>query len=554
VLASSPSERRPGLPDLGIALALAASAWLLYLPILHLGWIYDDVYHLRHLITGRPGWYFFDAAEYGRLESRVLTPLLFLSLDVDRRLFGLAPHAFYVHQLLVFGLAPAALYGTLRIWLDRIWASVGAGIFLLGPVAASLTPLLMVRHYIEAVLLACLAVMAWAAAVRRTGPAARALSITSAILYFAAAMAKEIAVPLPVFLLALPQQRERRRLLLPHAAALIAYLIVRYAVLGTLLGGYGFVVEPTGVPRLALSLPGKVAAELVGSGWTGVFFAVSLMIGVGALIVLRRWRAALLLGFALLLALLPVLPVSTRMEPRYALPAWIVAAVAFAIGCQALPRRIGITLAAVACLSGLLLNRQDWNVRLAQAERMSTENRFLLRMGDRDVLRQPLTLAASLGELLWMKRNVYHRPATGRWFQDDFYLCVHKGPLGRVWNWDEDARKIVEVTDTVPALRKNHCSSIRNAPLQADFHVSRDALFWDLGPYREGSYAFLFGDGVIVLPMPRTAGFRMQSRAPLLLRIRYQSPEGWTAYSSEIRIDLADGTRVQHHPNPAPRP
>jgi hypothetical protein len=57
---------------------------------------------------------------------------------VDRRLFGLVPYYFYLHQLLVFSLCPAALYGVLRLWLPRLWAAVGAGVFLAGPVVAVL--------------------------------------------------------------------------------------------------------------------------------------------------------------------------------------------------------------------------------------------------------------------------------------------------------------------------------------------------------------------------------------------------------------------------------
>ena len=62
----------------------------------------------------------------------------------------------------------------------------------------------------------------------------------------------------------------------------------------------------------------------------------------------------------------PVLPVSTRMEPRYAVPVWIAMSVAFAAGCRDLAaagsragRRAAFALAAVACLAGLVLNRQD---------------------------------------------------------------------------------------------------------------------------------------------------------------------------------------------------
>ena len=525
--------------------------------------MYDDFYHLHHLLTGRPWWYLFDASEFHKLGGKVLTPLLFFSLDLDRRVFGLDPHAFYLHHLLVFSCCPAALYGVLRLWLPRLWAGVGAWIFLIGPVIASLVPLLMVRHYIEVILLATLAVAAWGKALRQPpGAGARRLAALSAALYFAAAMAKENAVPLPLLLLLLPDPAcspatklaARLRLALPHALALALYLVIRYAVHGTLLAGYGFAVTPANLPWLALTLPAKTGAELVAGRFSpaAVALAAALIAGILALLVLKGRRAAVPLGFALVAAMLPILPVSTRMEPRYAVPAWIAVCVAFAAGCKALDeegsrtrRRAAVALAAAACLAGLGLNLQDWSFRLARAQRMSAENRFLLTMNEGDLLRQPLTLAASLWELRWMKESLFQQARGGAWFQDDLYLCIHPEPLGRVWGYDSAANRMADITAQIPQRRARYCSAIRpQAPLRATTRVSGGALFWELGPYVEGSYWFIVGDGVVALEMPRRAGFEARGIAALPVRIKYVSPTGWITYSPELRLELADGSHL----------
>jgi hypothetical protein len=556
VLARNRSETRRLAAEAGIALALAGAAWLLYYPVLRLWWTHDDFYHLRYLLTHRPGWYLFDASGFREFPAKVFTPLLFLSLDADRQLFGLDPHLFYLHQLLVFALCSALLYGVLRLWLPRLWAAAGAWVFLIGPVTASLAPLLMVRHYVESILLAAMAVGAWAMALRRQpGKGAWGLSWLSAALYFAASMAKEIAVPLAVLLPLLPEPagsrpmslRERLRLALPHAAALGLYLGLRYGVLGTLLGGYGFTVTPAGLPVLALELPGKIAAELMAGRftWAAAVLCAVLAAGVLALLLAGR-RAAGVTGLALLLAVLPVLPVSTRMEPRYAVPAWIALSMAFAAGGSRLGRKAGIALAILACVAGLWVNRQDWSLRFARVERMSAENRALFDMKEGDVLRQPLTLAASLKELQWMKENVFHRPPGGRWFQDDLYLCVHQGSLGRVWGYDSGERRVMDLTARIPALRKRHCSSIRSgAPLNASFRVSGDTLLWDLGPYQEGNYGFVLGDGAEVFEMPRNAGFNVQGLTELPLRIKYESPDGWVTYSPALEVKIEDGASLR---------
>jgi len=556
VLAWNRSEARRVAAEAGIALALAGAAWLLYGPVLRLWWTHDDFYHLRYLLTHRPGWYLFDASGFREFPAKVFTPLLFLSLDADRRLFGLDPHLFYLHQLLVFALCPAVLYGVLRLWLPRLWAAAGAWIFLIGPVTASLAPLLMVRHYVESILLAAMAVGAWAMALRRQpGKGAWGLSCLSATLYFAASMAKEIAVPLAMLLPLLPAPtgnrpislQERLRLALPHAAALGLYLALRFGVLGTLLGGYGFAVTPSGLPTLALELPGKIAAELMAGRftWPEAVLCALLAVGILALLLGGR-RVAGVTGLAMLLAVLPVLPVSTRMEPRYAVPAWIALSVAFAAGGSRLGRKAGITLAILACVAGLWVNRQDWSRRFARVERMSAENRALFDMKEGDVLRQPLTLAASLKELQWMKENVFHRPPGGRWFQDDLYLCVHQGSLGRVLGYDYAESRVLDLTARIPALRKRHCSSIRSeVPLTASFRVSGDNLLWDLGPHEEGSYGFVLGDGAELFEMPRSAGFNVQGLTELPLRIKYESPDGWVTYSPELKIKIEDGSSLR---------
>ncbi|HKI06523.1 MAG TPA: hypothetical protein VKK31_31395 [Thermoanaerobaculia bacterium] len=556
VLTRNRPEARRLAADAGLALALAGAAWLLYGSVLGLWWTHDDFHHFRFLLTHRPGWYLFDAEGFRDFPAGVFTPLLFLSLDADRRLFGLDPYLFYLHQLLAFALCPAVLYGVLRLWLRRLWAAAGAWVFLTGPVAASLAPLLMVRHYAESILLAAMALGTWAAALRRW-PRRRAwgLAALSAALYFAASLAKEIAVPLAALLPLLPEPaggrpvslRERLRLALPHAAALGLYLGLRYGVLGTLLGGYGFTVAPSGLPALALAMPGKIAAELMAGrfSWAAAALCAALAMGILAL-VLRDRRAAALTGLGLLLAVLPVLPVSTRMEPRYAVPAWIALCAAFAAGGSRLGRRTGAVVVLVACAAGLWVNRQDWSHRFARVERMSAENRALLDMKAGDVLRQPLTLAASLKELRWMKENVFHRPTGERWFQDDLYLCAHPEPLGRVWGYDPGERRVVDLTSRIPVLRERHCSSIRSgAPLSASFQVSGDDLFWELGPYQDGTYWFILGHGAEVFEMPRSAGFDAPEVPVLPLRIKYQAPEGWSTYSPELLIEIRDGSSLR---------
>lgn len=564
----SPALPRRALGDLAVAAALLGLALLLYgraIGIEGLGgpgfwWSDDDFFHLRFLSTFGPAEIALDPAFWQRLPFRMLTPLLFHSLQLDAALWGLEPAAFYLHQLIALGLAAVALHAVLRLWLPLPWAAFGATLFLLGPSAAALVPLLAARHYVEALLLGLLATGAFVIAVRRKSIG---WSLASAVLGFLAMTAKEIAVPLPALLVLLPAGtfRERLRAALPYAPVLALYLAYRIWMLDTLVGGYGFAVLPGSWPALFLALPGKVAAQMAGgdtrgpAGWT--LLALWLVIlGLAAVRAPgtprgRAWRVAGLTAAGLLLALLPVLPVSREMEPRYAMSAWLVVAVSFAAaGCR-LDRldRLGggrrtaaLGIAAAALAGAGLANRSAWTEEVARAGRKAAENQFAFRMAPDGLLRHPLDSPASLREMAWLRERQLGLPPAPApyWFYDDLYLSSPASAGKRVWGFDPAAGRVVEITDRVPALRARHRAATRPAaPLSAAFQSTGAAVLWQLGPYPEGSegYALVFGDGQEVAEVPRRAGFQRPVRK-IALRVRYTAPAGWITYSPELVLDF----------------
>jgi hypothetical protein len=532
-----PNPRRSLLVEACIAAVLMAAAWLLYAPVVRLWWTHDDLYHL-HLLLGNPrAWYFWDRAVYQAPPPKMLTPLLFLSLDADRFLFGLRPAVFHLHQLLSLSLAGPALYGVLRLWLNRAWAAVGAFVFLLGPPVASIVLMVMVRHYVEVFLPAALSVALWVLAMRRPEQGGR-LALGSAIAWFLAALEKETAVPLALFLPLLPEGSvpERVRRWVPHAVGLLLYMAIRVGFLGSP-KGYGFEVTPGGWVRLALTLPVKVAAEMRGRATPAAWVFLAILLA-GLVVVAWRSRGnALRVGAALAFALGPVFPVSTQMEPRYAVVPWLVAALAFPFFVSRLERRWAAALAVVACGAGLIANRQDWAVRYADSARRSAEWRFFLSMRPGELLRQPLGVPGEWGELRWWKEDVQGLPRGAGWFFDDLYLCLHPeaGQSARIWSWDEGAGRIVDLTPRIPELRRRFCGAIRwDSPLQAALRAEPDGLSWELGPWEEGRYWFVLGDGAVIAEVPRRGAFRLLAGAPRSLRVKYESPEGWVAYSAEV--------------------
>lgn len=557
--------------------------WVLYAPALDLWWTEDDFLQLQYTLEHSPREYGARPEVWQRLPNRVLSPLLFASYDLDLALFGLEPRAFYAHQLMSVGLAALAFFLALRLWMPTGWSLLGSVVFVLGPPVASFPPLLMVRHYPEAIALGLFSAGAFGLALRRRGRAAAAFAVLSALLYAAASAAKEIAVPLPGLLAVLPLGNARRRLLLlvPHAGVAALYVGYRVWMLGTPLGGYGWAVLPGEWPALLAGLPRAIGRELAGHsawGWT----ALAALAAIGWVFALRTRRRAAFLAAAVVLAVLPILPASVEMNARKSSASWLVVVAAFAPAAWALAGRredegevepgremtpapsgrhafrrrvVGAAAIGFTLVAAIASNREAWADHLALAQRRSAENRGLLTLGRGEFLRHPAGSPASLVQLGGFARRVLDRPVRGDWFFDDLFLCLPRGPrhprraIRKLWAFDPGTAGLMEITSELPELRARHCSAIRRRmPLEARFRIwGHDVLGWTLGPYEEGSYSFVLQDGRTRYEVPREGGFQVGQRRSFDLRVRYDSPEGWITYSPPLSVELASGKPYEWH-------
>jgi hypothetical protein len=526
-----------------VAVVVVAVAWL-YRSSLAYWWAADDFFNVRWVRAFRAVDYCFDPAVWQQLPFRMLTPLLFVSYDVDLGLFGTQPRGFHVHQLVAVALAAVALYALLRLWLPRGWSLLPALLFVAGAPVASVAPAVMTRQYPEACLLGLLAALAWVLGLRaRSAVMGWTLAVTSAALWLLASAAKEIAVPLVLVLPLLPEGSLALRLrrLVPHAMAVVVYALYRRHMLGTLVGGYGWAVDAGDWPRLAVSLPLKIGRELLGVGGVWGWLTLGLMLAAALALVLRGGRSAALLTAGALGALLPLLPVSTEVVTRYALAAWLVLVVAFPFAVRRLPKAPWI--AALTLIVALVASRQAWAREDAHAVRMRGEYLALLDLRAGDVLRRPAVTPASLRELRAFAPEALGRDLAGGWFFDDSYLCARRGGVQRLFEYDETRRKVVDVTARLAELSSAACAAqARAAPLAATFHFSRGVLRWRLGPYEDGQWHLVFADGVESYAVPARGAFHMD--APhLVARIRYDAPAGWTTYSPPLGLQLDDGQR-----------
>ncbi|HET9794776.1 MAG TPA: hypothetical protein VFS34_09960 [Thermoanaerobaculia bacterium] len=547
-----PAPRAPWggtLPYLAISLLTAA----LYRRVATLWWLSDDFFHF-HLLTKHPATSFFFSPRSGRdLPGRMFTPLLLLSLRADWRLFGLRPGPFHLHQLAAIGAAALLLHATLRLWMAPSSALFGATLFLFGTTVGPVAAELATRHYAEGLGLALLSTIFFVRGERTRSPAFIA---ASAVLYLLAMSAKEIFVPLPAILALLPETRGRLRTLRAHAAALAAYPVWRIAVLGTLVGGYGLVLPAKrALPALA-GLPFRLTAAIFGPGGGAGWATLAGLAVLWAMAPPRSGREWAFVAVLLAAAVLPVLPVSSELAPRYALATWIALACLAAASLERARRFRRRTAAAAALVTlalAFLSHRTAWGAAGARLRRQSAENRaFATRLVSGDVLVHPASYPAAMGELSWFRQDVLRSHGRPDWFFDDLRLLEHP-PLGsgnRYWEYDASADSCRDVTGTMPARARLAARLDRpSAPLTARFEWRPGALRWRLGPYPDGGYAFVLRDGADAMAVPAEGAYRLDPQ-PITLRVKYAAISGWTTYSSGIVIDPTRAASVSWERRP----
>ena len=532
--------------DFALGAAVVVLVWLLYRKVTRLWWTYDDAYTL-HVVTSHTFRDFFASPDVW--PQKLYTPLEKVTYKLQLAWFGLNTVRWFTLHLAVASAAAVSLYAAARCYFRPLAAFVSAALFVAAVPLCSQTTELGSTHYFQAIALAGIAVMLYVGALRsnRLG-----LAIASAAFYFVAMFAKETVVPLVVLLVVLPERdfRARTRFAAGHAIALVAYLAARRAVIGTLLGGYGWAVERGEWPSLILSLPRKVVLGMAGQGViAGAILLALIAIGVAAS--LRTRRAIVLFVVALLLAVGPVVPVSKEMQRRYVVMPWLCLSIAFVAGTETLrrhpgvrasrPRATAVSAVAVAddrarrpvgaggtpalrlalliatLVMAVLANRQEWRYEFARTKRMSDEARVFFDLQSNGLLRAPIVPPAAMGELNWLKTDyAKHDPGAG-WFYDDIYLCRHGAEGQRFWQYDARSHEVRELTTPVgcPATRAD-------APLTATFQARDGALFWDFGPYTDGTYRVLIADGIQAFDVPRRDGFRPPGVTMLVLRVRYR--------------------------------
>jgi hypothetical protein len=526
-----PMKRR--LFEAGVIAALVLLTILLYRKVLVLWLTYDDANILRTTFD----FPFLDIFKNAKVwPQQLFTPLLIVAFHVMRRLFGFDPSRFYFLQIAIAAITIALVYAAVRQFLDWKRSLAAAALFAAGPPICSVVMQLSTIHYFIAIAFCAVAVIAYAAALRRPSVA---MDVLSVLCYLLAMLAKEVAIPLPLLLMALPLRdvRTRVRFVIGHGVAVIVYFLWRYAILGTFLGAYGWQIDAAEWPRLLMLLPLRIMEGAAGAGLAIGLLVIVLMTLTIAFAIRSRGSLMLLLA-AIVVAGAPLLPLAKEVNRRYVAVPWLAWSIAFAAATTRRNDRLATALLIAVPLLAVAANREEWRKEFPPRRRMSDEARFYFYDMPADaLLRGPLTPPAAMGEVQWLKMVHFGRPAGG-WFYDDIFLCGGAAGSKRVFGFE--GRHIVDVTPRISEITSRFCSSIRNdVPLSANFHYRKPALYWDLGPYADGRYTAVLANGIQAFEIPRHDALNLPGMSAVAMRIRYDSPAGWTTYSPEIAIDFA---------------
>lgn len=296
------------------ALALLGLALFLHAGALGGWWLFDDPQLVIEAIRQPLAGALFHPADYLHLAAHTFTPLLVASFKIDLAAAGVSAHAFYLHQLISLAVAALLFFALLRRYTGLTHAFVGAALFIASWQMTYSARTLMIRHYIEALVFALAALLAWS-----SRPSVRREMIGSAA-YLLSLLCKEIFAPLPLLLVVQSRAdgeswRTTLRRLIPPALTLLLFIAWRRAMTG-LLGGYNEAPDAAHV----LALPARLWEQHVGPGpaWLHVLWLVATILVLVAGLAAERVRFALVILAFAVVAILPVAPLAASLEWRYA--------------------------------------------------------------------------------------------------------------------------------------------------------------------------------------------------------------------------------------------
>ena len=200
----------PRAKCIGLAACLALAVLTVYWPVVGFGFInYDDPSYLsaNPIVRGGLGWRSL-AWALGDVSTGNWHPLTWLSLMLDVTLFGVAPGAHHLVNVVLHAANTALLFWALAAMTGAVWRSgLVAGLFALHPLHVESVAWIAERKDLLAGTFGLLALCAWIRYARRPS---RARLAWVALAQAASLACKPMLVSLPILLLAIDRWPLRR--------------------------------------------------------------------------------------------------------------------------------------------------------------------------------------------------------------------------------------------------------------------------------------------------------------------------------------------------------
>jgi hypothetical protein len=500
----------PGDPIGRIAgsISLAILALIYHADALSGWWLWDDPQLVLHALRTTPFEELFVPEKYLTLAAHTFTPLLTLSFDVDLAIAGAEPTAFYIHQLAMIALAAVLFFLLLCRFTDSLFAWLAGVMFVIAPPTLLAVRTLMIRHYVEGLVLALAAFLIWTRRTPRSDAA-------TGVVYLLAMLAKEVYAPLPLFLLyqawaAGDRGARLMRRAIPLVIAGIVFVSWRAWMLGSW-GGFGTIAGA----RPLLRLPVEVWGEISGPQPIWAVLAILVLSLVVALFGRLPWRTFAFLVLGIIACGLPLVPLAGRFEPRYAFAVAVVYLGSLAIAARrsVLPGVV-LPLAMTVILFGLYLGSRSEAIAFSDdVEAMLAEGRYIARGRPQ----APALLARSSPE--WYLAGIRDLRATEgdgaapRYFMSEAPLVLGEWPARAVYAGRRGS-PVLALLDRETLASIDRERALRDDSIAATVSMTRrdHALRWTMTP-ADGIFELLTHPGYTRYSVP-PSGWRRIPEAP----------------------------------------
>lgn len=517
-------------------------------------WLNDDPQVLLHALQNSPAEVLFQPEQWQVLSSSNFTPLVTLSFDLDLSLAGMRPRAFYLHQIASISLVLGLLFFVLRRFTGDGLAALAAVGVAVAPASIHAARSLMVRHYVEGLAIALLAILIWDSGSSAKANGNRVVhqwplgwrEWATGFLYLLAMLGKEVLIPLPLLLVGVSRFRGDawRRVAIritPVAFAAVVYLVWRLAMLGSA-GGYQSTLDPKSAAAILVQ---QMATPLPSSARILALIPIGILIGMAAPV--RGWTVIKMIGVAAAVVLLPLIPIAASLDVRHTLvPTVMLIAVAAVLASWVRsPRSLGVAALLALVVLSLTAGRLEAN-RLSDWSRlMIAEGRYLWfrAQGSSPLLAwSPEWYLEGLAEL----RRELGRGEGPFYVNSPHALLMPEVDAHEVVIFDGEADRYRNLPPHILAALAMQATRLEpDAPLWIRIERDGNELSWQFGPECDCQWTFLSYPHYDDYVVPREGRQRVpRPRGEQSFRVRRDEDDGSWTISPPLRMPES-GDRVE---------